>query len=93
MTSENLNPDLDTSKNKTELQTEDNQAADLLSHSIRGARGKSSQSANEDRKKDIIFKKGICAREIKVNMFLLEGRSGFERLLLREKQTVLINES
>ena len=26
-------------------------------------------------------------------MFLLEGRSGFERLLLREKQTVLINES
>ena len=62
MTSKNINPDLDTSKNKTELQTEDNQAADLLSHSIRGARGKSSQSANEDRKR-MSFSRKACVLE------------------------------
>ncbi|KAG0435657.1 hypothetical protein DMUE_4613 [Dictyocoela muelleri] len=42
---------------------------------------------------NITFKKGMSAKEVKMNIFLLEGTIGFESYSLRERMTLLMNHS
>ena len=83
----------DDPKNKTENNSENTITNGTVLHSSRNANENAIQSSRGNLREKHIFVKGMEIKDIKVNIFLLEGRSGFERLCLREKQTVLINES
>ena len=86
---------LDSSKNKTEDASDGVVEYRTMLQSPSASKENQVLAAKETNKvvrNTVIFWRGMAVKDIKINLFLLEGRHGFERSNLKQKQTTIISE-